>query len=283
MIHKMLEKDPQGRYQTAGELLRELRGLQIEGVTDSWPTESDDWQTPELLALVDTKSRATRQLEVTMRNESLARAGRSRYGWWIAAVAVAFLVGGTIAWATRPQPLLHVAAQDLPRVTRQDNVVDQYLHAIQIGTVQAWESLEEHFPPEGSEQNRYYALRARQRLAELYVEHDDLQRALHSYRQLADMDPPDVSFQAIGIIGMANVHMLRGEMSQAKQQLAAFVQLYDRLPPQVRSYITAEINPRLRPELERLSRELRPNHPGSRVPPGGQRRDPGDARSPGRE
>jgi serine/threonine-protein kinase len=275
IVHKMLNKDAKDRYQTAGELLQDLRGLQIEGVTDNWPTDSDDWDTPELLALAEAKSHATQQLEVTMRIESLAGETKTSYRWAAAAIVLAFLAGGAVAWATRPKPLLDALATDLPQVKVQDNVVDQYLHALQIGTVQAWESLELHFPAQESEQNRYYARRAKQRLAELYVENDELDRALQYYDQLANVQPPDPMFRAIGVVGRANVHVLRGEISPAKQQLATFVQLYDQLPSHVRGYIAAEVNPRLRPELERLNRELRSNRSGFPGPPGSPRREPG--------
>ena len=44
-----------------------------------------------------------------------------------------------------------------------------------------------------NEQNQYYALRAQQRLAELYLQNDDLDQALRCYEQLADAERPTCS------------------------------------------------------------------------------------------
>jgi len=98
-------------------------------------------------------------------------------------------------------------------------------------------------------------------LAELYVQNDDLDQALRCYDQLADAEAADLQFRAIGLAGQANVYILRDEQSLAHQRLATFVQLLDRLPAEVRQVILMELHPRLRPELERLNRDLRPESP----------------------
>ncbi len=122
---------------------------------------------------------------------------------------------------------------------------------------QAWESVARYFPPQESEQNNYYALRSEQRLAELDRERDDLERAAERYQHLLEAETGDDEFRAIGLAGLANVHMLRSEQSQAHKQLAALGLLLNRLPPEVQQLIRADIDPRLRPELQRLSRDLR--------------------------
>ena len=67
----------------------------------------------------------------------------------------------------------------------------------------------------------------------------------------------DLQFQAIGLAGQANVYILRDDQSLAHQKLALLVQLLERLPAEVRQVILMEIHPRLRPELARLTRDLR--------------------------
>ena len=66
------------------------------------------------------------------------------------------------------RPLLEVSEAELPQVAKQATVRDQYLYAASLATERAWQSVEQHFPPAENEQNRYYALRAKQRLAELF-------------------------------------------------------------------------------------------------------------------
>ena len=50
IVHKMLAKDPKDRYADARELLRDLRALEIEGLSSDWPTELDERNTTEAAA-----------------------------------------------------------------------------------------------------------------------------------------------------------------------------------------------------------------------------------------
>ncbi len=257
IVHKMMAKRPEQRYQDAGELLQDLRSLNLDAQEDDWPVGDEDWTTPELSTPGDTTTEATRQLAAVMRRKTVAPARPGMLMGLIGLVAIAFLLGGLFAWARRPVPLLAVSREELPIVERQPTVRDQFFHAAQIGTEQAWESVARYFPPQESEQNNYYALRSEQRLAELDRERDDLERAAERYQRLLEAETGDDEFRAIGLAGLANVHMLRGEQSQAHKQLAALGLLLDRLPPEVQQLIRADIDPRLRPELQRLSRDLR--------------------------
>jgi hypothetical protein len=209
-------------------------------------------------------------LAAVMQREADVLGRRKSLGLLLAALLAAFILGGIVAWARRPAPLLAVAEQELPSVERKATVRDQYLHAAELATEEAWRSVSRYFPSSESQQNQYYSLRAQQRLAELYLQNDDLEQALACYEQLASAGAADLQFRAIGLSGQANVYILRDEQSLAHQKLAAFVQLLDRLPPEVRQVILMEIHPRLRPELERLNRDLRvnsPQGPASSAPP----------------
>ena len=260
IVHTLLAKRPTDRYQSAAELLRELRMLNIEGLDNAWPLGSEDWNVPEILALADARTEATQQLAAVMRQQSARRASwRANPVRGFAAALVLLLLGAALAWATRPQPLLYVEENLTPLVERQQTVREQYFHAVSVASEAGWHSIRQYFPPEESAENRYYALRAEQRLAELFLEKGDLDRALESYAQLADTSEVDLQFRAHGLVGLANVHVLRGEMSRANQQLAALAQLMPELPREMRPYLINEVNPRLRPELRRLFQDLQIN------------------------
>ncbi|HPM81268.1 MAG TPA: protein kinase [Candidatus Anammoximicrobium sp.] len=255
IVHKLMAKRPEDRYQTAVDLWKDLKSLNVPGLDQTWAATDQGWTALDLGVHTAAGMEATQQLAAVMAREAAVTGRRGHAGLLLAITVLAFVLGGALAWARRPPPLLAVSDQELPSIERKATVRDQYLHAAEIATEEAWKSIAREFPPEENEQNQYYALRAQQRLAELYLQNDDLDQALRCYEQLANAETADLQFRAIGLSGQANVYILRGEQSLAHQKLAAFVQLLDRLPLEVRQVILTELQPRLRPELDRLRRD----------------------------
>jgi len=255
IVHKMLAKRPHDRYQNASELLRDLRAVPVAGVDETWMAGIEDWNVAEVVALSAARTEATRQLAAVMRDGD-ANSSWRRYLFAAVLVLTALLLGVALAWATRPAPLLQLGAGETPMVARQQTVRDQYFHAMEIGTEEAWSSIAKYFPPSESEENRYYSLRATQRLAELYQETGRLDRALTCFTELAGPQIGDLQFRAIGLAGTANVYALRGEMQKANQQLSLLAHLFPDLPRDFRQMILNEVNPRLRAELQQLIKEF---------------------------
>jgi tetratricopeptide (TPR) repeat protein len=172
-----------------------------------------------------------------------------------------------LSTASQPPSLLHVPENHLETVERQQTVRDQYFHAISIGSEEAWLSIAKYFPPAESVENQYYARRGTQRLAELYQEKGDLNRALECFKELASPEVDDPYFRATGFAGLANVYLARGEVVKAQQQLPPLAQLFPELPRDVRQTLFDEVHVRLRTELRRLIQEFessdgtRPNVP----------------------
>jgi serine/threonine-protein kinase len=260
IVAKMLAKRPEERYQTAVELLRDLRTLSLEGLESGWPTGMDEWSTPELRALAEARGAATQALGKVMQTEIVAR---RRHRPWAtvagvaSAVLLASLLGGAVAWMRRPPPLLQVSSAELPGIPRLPSARAQYLWAVGVGTEEAWQSVADYHPPAEKEENQYYALRAQQRLAEMFVDHGDLRRAQEVYDALARVGDTQQQFQAVGLAGQARLHMLRNERGQARQSLAALAAIFAELPAHVRGPLLQEIHPQLRPELDRLLQETR--------------------------
>ena len=268
IVHKLMAKRPEDRYPTALDVLKELRSLPIPGADEVWPADAEGWTASELAVQSHARTEVTQQLAAVMEREAQTLGRRGSVGLLLAVLLAAFLGGGIAAWARRPAPLLAVSEQELPAVERKATVRDQYLHAAEVATEEAWQSVPRYFPPSESQQNQYYAWRAQQRLAELYLQNDDLGQALRCYDQLAGA-ATDLQFRAIGLSGQANVYILRDDQSLAHQKLASLVQVLERLPAEVRQVILMEIHPRLRPELERLNRDLqigKPKDASSSVP-----------------
>ena len=266
IVHKLLAKQPENRYQNAADLLRDLRALQIEGVDEAWPSALDEWNTPELLALHTARVAATRQLDGLMKTQALQLRRRSRAWLWLAVIAAGFAVGSGGAWLVRPRPLLSRDNRDLPPVEKKDSVQDQYLFALNAGTEQALRSVERLFPPADNPMNDRYAHLAQQRLAELYSNEDRFDAAFAIYEQLARLDDSESQFKASGLIGQANILLHRGNLAAAKQKLVALRPYFDQL--ESRNALYQQLDPKLRPELQRLREETRPpaNTPPSSAP-----------------
>ena len=126
IVHKMLIKDPAGRWQSARELLRDLRRVQQEYSADGGE-ESGVWQSSAVLP-VNPRLEASRQLARVMRTAAVETSPRRRRWLLGLALAAMFLAGGVLAWlTTRPEPLLDVSRTGYIRVPRQANALAQVL------------------------------------------------------------------------------------------------------------------------------------------------------------
>ena len=210
MVHKMLEKDPRHRYQSARLLLRDLHRLYLQQCDDDWPEDLADWETTGLELPADERTETTQQLEGLMRTVALPRPGRrARRLLWIGMASV-FLLGGAVAWLTTARPsLLAGADAPAPGVLRQPTALLQYLHASRIGTEAAWQSVSRHFPD-----NRYLGKRAQQQLALIYLRKGYYDRALAIFDELAAADEPS-EFRAFGLAGQYGLFTIRREHTVA--------------------------------------------------------------------
>ncbi len=75
VVHQMLAKDPEQRWRSCGELLRELYRIQVEYCPQASPEELASWGSVGMEPLADPRLRAKRQLAEAMHD--LPRAERS--------------------------------------------------------------------------------------------------------------------------------------------------------------------------------------------------------------
>jgi len=101
VVHRMLAKKPEERFDSAADLTKELRALNLPGLEDGWPEELLDWSSSEMQALADARSAATEQLQDAMLRTTTTRFS-PRHVWFFAGgVAAAFLVGAVVALVLR--------------------------------------------------------------------------------------------------------------------------------------------------------------------------------------
>ena len=191
---------PEGALPDARELLRELRSLEIEGVSGDWPVELDERNTTEAAAPNQSTLEATRRLDTLMRTQALSIRGERRWRWRIAAaVAVAFVLGGAAARVMRKPLILDTSAAGLgaAAIEQQKAAAEQYLFAVELGTEAAWKSVRQFFPNDNE-----YTPRADQQLARLYLDNGRYEEALKLFQKFAHNPPlQDNKYKAFGLTG----------------------------------------------------------------------------------
>lgn len=230
VVHQLLAKQPEQRYQRAAELMHDLKSLQIDGAGGTWNEGLEDWSTSELIALADARVAATQRLGTLMKSAALKTSRPGRAWTWMLAlgIVVVFLVGGLVAWLNREPPLLARAPDE--SVNKLESAEAQYWHAMHLHTEPAYRAVWEYFP-----QDEYYGMRARQQAARIYLEQDQLEPAARLFQKLAGSS--EVQFRAFALAGQALVHARRREMQQAAGKLAELVPHRDHLDPDMNQRI----------------------------------------------
>ena len=209
-VHKMLAKDPTNRYQSPRELLQEIYRLAQE-FGCQWTGEVPGWESAAAGSTVAARPQLTQQLDRLMKTAATARSPRRRTAALLAGAIVAFLAGGVAAWTTiierdiPPPPESHGVS-----VPRQETVLQQWYYASEIGTEEAWQSLNEYFP-----EKQYFVRRAKQQLARIYLRKSDYDRALAAFRELAALEESEQELRAFGLAGECGVLSLEGKYAES--------------------------------------------------------------------
>jgi serine/threonine-protein kinase len=215
IVHKMLEKDPDDRYETARELLRELRAVSLELFPDDAGDELDAWTSEELAGTIATRREATQRLAEAMKTTAMPAVHRQRAAWrWVALAAACFAGGSALAYGLRPRPLITAQASD-EQIRRYDTAAQQYFHAMMLDSEGAWKSVGEYFPNE-----EQYTLPAKQGLARLYLRELDFEPALVIFDEFAQMSNVETQYKAFGLAGQAVVLNRLGEYRESAAKLA---------------------------------------------------------------
>ncbi|MGD9127834.1 MAG: protein kinase [Planctomycetia bacterium] len=199
IVHKMIAKDPDRRYITPHQLLRDLRRLQISEFSDQWSEEIPGWEpTESQYDLSNAAYAMTQRLQTLMDYVEPKKSKRRQIPWPIYAIAL-FLIGGLSAWLFAGRPsLLYRDANNPGQTPRLDSAAEQMLHASRIDTIGAWQAVINYYP-KATNYTRY----AKQQLARLHYRRRNYDEALKLFHELAVADPNDHSLQAYGRAGEA--------------------------------------------------------------------------------
>ncbi|MFC1597572.1 serine/threonine-protein kinase [Planctomycetota bacterium] len=197
IVHKVLAKAPENRHQSARELLRELRQLQLEHLDDEWPDDLPGWESADLDTAGVSLHETTQQLDALMKDAARSQTGRPPWILWSVGVVTAFLLGGVLAYSTtREAPLLAQTGDGPPPVPKYETVESQWIYAMHVDTEEGWQAIIDRFPDRAD-----WVKRAKRQLAWFYVQHGDFALAIDIFKELAFLDDSQQEFRAFGLAG----------------------------------------------------------------------------------
>ncbi len=146
VVHRMIAKRPEQRYQSAVELLSDLRKLAGEAAAEGWGDGPEEWTLAEWIASADSRSRAAAELGRLMKESAQLQPRR-----WRPSRAALFLIGAVAAGmllglALRPRSYL--AGQPIVNAQKRDSAWAQLFQANIAPSEAAWLAVRRHFPNE---------------------------------------------------------------------------------------------------------------------------------------
>jgi serine/threonine-protein kinase len=232
IVGKMLAKDPNQRYATARELLRELRAVSLELFPQEAGEELEAWSDGELAGAVEARRLATERLGTAMKTTAMPAVQQRRAWWrWVALAVGGFLLGTAAAYAVRPRALITPDAE-ADVVPHYQSAAQQYLYAMMVDSEAGWNAVAQNFPAD-----KTYHLPARQGLARWYLRELDFQKALAIFNEFAQMSNVEQAYKAFGLAGQAVVLNRLGQYRESAARLAELFPLRDRLDSEMRSLV----------------------------------------------
>lgn len=231
IVAHLLAKEPEDRYASPRELLRDLRPLrpddeQLDDLTESAAAEQY-WTSNE------EHTQALEQLGTMMLKASGAERPTKFWRWAILAIVVALITGGFVAWRNRAPTLLADAGPMSSGIQAQDSAKNQYAWARSLASISApdeqrnaWLSVQEHFPDDA-----VYVPLAKLQLAWLAVRQEQNDAALELFAELTELSDTESQMQTMGLAGEFIATTLDGN-DAAKEKLAEFSARIGGLTPQ---------------------------------------------------
>jgi serine/threonine-protein kinase len=247
IVHKMLAKKPDDRYARAVDLLRDLKGLQIEGLDEDWISDLPGFTSADLALGTAGRLAATQQLDRILQEHLKTHPRRRSLPALLAAVAavifVGFAAGAAVAWMNH-RDLLAAPTDHQPKIKQFDSVKEQYSFA-QMATQDqeaAWNAVAEYFPPTASAENLRHSRLAIKGLARYYVDNQRYSEALLLYQKLAAVEDTEREFQLTGLIGQAVVYDRQGDQAKVHEQLAKISPYVESLPPNLGNFLRTQLD-----------------------------------------
>jgi serine/threonine-protein kinase len=213
IVHKMLAKDPEKRYQSAQALLKDLKRVTADGESKGQQPASE-----HRLAAAP----ADRQKNLVLRlllGVWHAPDWPTAHQVWTVLVLALVVAGASagIGWVTRtPDPFVAPlpASSSVPK---KETVASQYLYAMnQKDSIEAWQAVVNFSTNPADRLFRHYA---EQHLATLFLakrRYDEAQSIFDKFAEFSESEP---QFRAFGLAGQAVLLNLHSEYQRSQQVL----------------------------------------------------------------
>jgi serine/threonine-protein kinase len=213
VVHRMIAKKPELRYQSPGELLGELRKLAGEAAGAGWGEGADHWSMAEWIAST-APSPAAAELDRLMKANARLEPPARKRRYAAAALAGALALGVVAGFVTRPRPYLE--GGEVTSVKRRDSPLAQIFQAKMAPSEAAWNAVGEYFP----NADPYVLDLAKEGLVRyyLFIDTEDFRKALDSLNALAaspNAASPDSPMRAFAYAGLCIVHAQMGNREAA--------------------------------------------------------------------
>jgi serine/threonine-protein kinase len=211
IVHKMMAKDPENRYQSAQAILKDLKRVTADGDAKEEHPAADHPAPEPPLSVKPSGNVGVRMLKSAWQ---IADWPWSRQIWVL--ILLGLTMGGVsagVGWVTRtPDPFL----APLPLaagVPRKETAASQYFYAVhQKDNIEAWQAVVEYFP---SASDRLFRNYADQHVSMLYLAKRRYDDAQAIFDRFAEFNEPQ--FRAFGLAGQAVVWNLREDYQRSQQ------------------------------------------------------------------
>ena len=205
VVHRMIEKSPDKRYQSIPELLDDIRKILTElGDSNIDFGPSGVWNDARIVvpAPVDDSLLAARnRLQQSMQMENLSsRKHLGRYGFFAVLLLVALFLGMITAYAKYRSEFFRIPQPNNESlVQRRNTVPEQWILACHLDSEEGWKSVID-FASDEAKPN--WERKARQQLAVFYMKDDKPDKAYAIFQEFEDLTDTELYAKAFGTAGI---------------------------------------------------------------------------------
>ncbi|MDR1962294.1 MAG: serine/threonine protein kinase [Planctomycetaceae bacterium] len=204
IVHRMIEKLPEKRFQSFYDVQLELRELYTVYLNDKEAAVRLGGWDRFFIGRTDQRLLATTEkLQRILQKEDQLKKRQHRFRYfWLLIFPMVFLIGLTLGFFrvySMPNPLEKPVST---RITKRNTVSEQWVYACILNTTDAWQSILDYFP----EEEYFWGRKAKRQLIRCYFHEGTQGDTVHSlpiFQEFADFSDIEIEDQVLGLAGLA--------------------------------------------------------------------------------